>query len=163
MKKIFIKNQNSFTLLEVLVYTGLIGILLAALMNLVFGIFFNYQQGLAQEELNYNANFLLAKISREVRRAKNIILPETTGEVLSLEMFLSSENPTSFRLKGKKVVLTRGTGGEIALTTDAVEVKNLVFTRVANGDSLSLRIEFTLGPAQGGISKTFKTSATLRK
>ena len=164
MKKFFSKTKKGFTLLEALIYTGLVGILLTALMSLVFGIFFEYHRGLGQEEVNYNANFLLNKITYEVRRAKNVILPETTGETLSLEMASSLENPTSFALEGKKVIITRGAGGETPLTSDALEVESLSFTKIDNGNnSLSVRIELRIKPAQGGISKNFITTATLRK
>jgi len=158
-----IKNYLAgFTLIEALVYISISSILLVVMTSLGYNVFVNRQKVLVGEEILENANLVFSRIEYNVRQAKNILLPETTGSELSLEMGNPAINPTRFYLDGTRIFFAQSTGSGTALTTDSVEITNLSFTKLVNDISgISISVSLTIGSSRAGLSRTLTSSFNL--
>ena len=80
------------TLVELLLYIGILSVLLVALSAMFFLILDNQARSLANTGLEENSKFLSARLSYDLRRASNITSPAAVGSTTSsLQMTIGDE------------------------------------------------------------------------
>lgn len=141
-----IRNKKGFSLLEIVIYTGLItlvGTLLSGILISVTKI--GNQQG-ASTEVNQQLNFVLQNINRLVRDSSLVDMPSATAtSSLVLRMKSASEDPTRIFLSNNKIYLKQGAGEASPLTNDQVLATNLNFVKIsAYPGHDSVQIDLTL-------------------
>ena len=124
------KNQLGFTLIEVLVYLALLGLIFSGLFISAYAIIENIGRNDTQIMVNEEGGFLLAKIGFAINGA-------TSVEVEN-DLILKINNPPTaiFRENGGYLEING-----IPLNNSSVQVKNLEF--IDNGNS-GLEAIFTL-------------------
>lgn len=141
------QNKKSFTLIELLIYLGIVAGLLIASGAFTWSIIKGSVKSASVREVQQNGRLAMEIVTREIKAASGINNP-TTGEsadILSLIMSDSGLNPTIFELSDDKIFLSQGVDGPYALTTDQVLVSNLNFTNLSYTDTPgTIRIEMTL-------------------
>jgi Tfp pilus assembly protein PilW len=164
--------MKGFTLIEFLLYIGLLGIILTVSGAIGLNILFGKAKLNSIEEVSQNSRFAIEKIASTIRNAQAINSPATStnGTSLSLVMTDSSLNPTVFDLSSKILRITEGAGSAVNLTSDEVSVSDLQFTNISyTGTPGTVRIQITVehinpdNRPEYDVSKTFYATANLRK
>jgi len=149
-------NKNSltgFTLIEVLIYIAVLVIIITAVSAFfLWGIRSNTKAKVMRETLD-NSRRAIETITREIKEAVSIYTETSTfnshpGQ-LSLETtkYLPEGESTTyvdFYLCGTQLCLKKESQDPIALTSDKVEVNNLVFSRIITNEIPSVQISLNI-------------------
>jgi type II secretory pathway pseudopilin PulG len=148
--------KKGFTLMETLVYIGILIIVVAAVFSfLIWFVHLNTRVKVMRETAD-NARRAMEIMVYEIKEARAVYLPTSTSTQLSLKTLHylpEGENTTYVDLYicGTQLCLKKEpqnfispTSSPIALTSDKVEVNNLVFTRVVTEEVPSVQVELEI-------------------
>jgi type II secretory pathway pseudopilin PulG len=165
-------KNDGYTLVELLLYIAIIGILLGALSAFFGTVVTSRAKNQTIAEVNQQGEFALQTIARTVRNADSITLPATagTGSTLTLAVTPAASSPTIFTLTSGAVTMQEGvaaaiplTGGKVTVT--AFTVKNL--SRASTPGVVQISITMNRVNAQGtneyDYPRTFTTTAAVRQ
>lgn len=165
------KNTAGYTLIELLLYITLAGMLLVSL-TVFFGMSVDARiKTQSVTEVNQQGASAMSYIQQTVRNATSISAPAAAASAASLTVVVptASLSPTIFNLSGSILQVKEGTAAAIALTNDDVRVTNLTFTNLSrSGTDGVVRISFTMertntaGRNEYSYSKTFTTTVAIR-
>lgn len=144
-----LKNQKSFTLMEILVYVAVLAIIVLSVSTFLIWATKSNAKIKAMRETSDNARRVIEIMVYEIKEAKSIYTPTSTSTQLSLETthYLISGEKTSyldFYLCGVTTLcLKKESENPITLTSDRVEVNNLEFIQIATSSvQINLGINF---------------------
>lgn len=137
--------KSGFTLLEILVYIAVLGIVAVIVVSFVIWLSHSNAKNKAMREALDNSRRAMEIMAYEIKEAKAVYTPTTDAGQLSLETtkYLppgEEDSYIDFYLCGSSLCLKKESQEPAALTSDSVEVNNLVFERVVSGEASSLRI-----------------------
>ncbi len=158
------KKKKSFTLIELLIYLGIVAGILVVAGAFTWSIIKGSAKGACVREVQQNGRLAMEVITREIKAASGINSPLAgeSAETLSLIMSDSGLNPTIFELSNDQILLSQGVDGPYTLTTDQVLVSNLDFTNLSYADtSGTVRIEMTLDYNNLGSQTAYEASIDL--
>jgi len=143
------KNGGGFTLIEILVYIGVLIIIVAAIFSFLTWSILSSTKARVMRETSDSAGRAMQIIIYEIKAAKTVYFPTSTSTQLSLETIHylpEGEKATyiDFYICGTQLCLKKESQNPIALTSDKVEVTGLVFTPVATGLIPSVQIEIEI-------------------
>lgn len=124
--------MKSFTLIEILIYLGLVAVILILIIGLTFNIIYGNVKRSSYQEIQQNARFALEKINRLIRESAGINspVPGASSDSLSLMMVDEAVNPTIIDLLNNQIRL-RQSENVYSLTSDQVVVSGLEFTNLS--------------------------------
>lgn len=167
------RKTCGFTLLEFIIYIGLVTVVIAAASQLGFNIIINEEKTEIVEEISYNARFGMEKITDHIHKAEAINAPlvGATSTTLSLKMTSSSEDPTVFSLSSGILQVQEGASTPVDITSDEITVSFLEFANVSYPTaSGTVRITATIESTDSSqkirsynFSQTFHTTANIYK
>jgi len=139
------QSGGGFTLIEVLIYIGVLGIILVAIFSLLIVSNRSNIKAKVMRETLEDARRTMDIMVREIKEAKSVYTPTTNSNQLSLETinYLPADEETTyidFFLCGSSICLKKESQDPVSITKDNVEVNNLAFTRIVSGDSTSIQI-----------------------
>ncbi|HJY62910.1 MAG TPA: prepilin-type N-terminal cleavage/methylation domain-containing protein [Ignavibacteria bacterium] len=102
------KNKNGFTLIELILYIGLVGIILSGIIFFTWNIIFGGTKSNIQLLVNQNIRFASKRISYEIRNASNI--NSVSSNDLCLASSDLSRNPTRIYTSGSDLRIAWGGG-----------------------------------------------------
>lgn len=143
------KKGAGFSLLETLVYIAILSIMIVAIISFVlWSIHSNAKTKVIRETLD-NAERIMRIMTQEIREAKSIYTPTTTSGQLALQTtkYLSQGEEDSyidFYLCDSRLCFKKESQDAIVLTSDNVEMTNLVFTQILSGEAPSVQISLTI-------------------
>ena len=126
-------QKNGFTLLEIIIYTALVGMVLTSVVyisQIAFQVRGKTRNALLVEE---NMRYAMTLITNYIRNANSVESPsagETSG-TLNLGFSDVAKNPTIITTALGKIIISEGASDAIPITVDDVEVTNLQFTRIS--------------------------------
>ena len=167
-------STAAFTLVELILYVALVGILLTAGAIFAGDVVLGSVKGRVRARVQSEARFAIEKMRQEVVKGKNIISPmlgknadafqiEIPGTPSTLTCFQVSNNTLQMS-EGETVVPTVCNITWKDLTSGEVEVSSLVFTNISSGTSLgeeAVKINLTLKNKNPGGKKEFDAEATV--
>ena len=166
-----INKTAGYTLIELLLYITLAGMLLVSL-TMFFGMSVDARvKTQSVTEVNQQGASAMEYIQQTVRNASSISAPAAAASASSLTVVVptASLSPTIFSLNGTVLQVKEGTAAAIALTNDDVQITNLTFTNLTrSGTDGVVRISFTVsrtntsGRNEYDYSKTFTTTVAIR-
>ncbi|MEK7067870.1 MAG: prepilin-type N-terminal cleavage/methylation domain-containing protein [Patescibacteria group bacterium] len=136
------KKNSGFTLIEIILYVGIIAIIFAAIVPFTLNIINTGSKSAVQQEVTDNARFVSEKIKYEIRRTSAITSVSANSIVLGAT--------TIDLLNGKIRINT------IPLNSDNTTVSDLTFTRDNSN------ISFTLTVAANGVRQEYQSNISLR-
>ena len=141
-----IQKQKGFTLMETVLYLALTVIIVGLLGAIAAHTFTGRAKTHSEEEVVYNAHFILTTLERTIEDAQGINTPlqSATSSELSLEMEDPTKDPTTFSLENGMLVMTEGAGTSTSLSTHSAEITDLVFSNIASGTIDAVRIELAV-------------------
>ncbi|MBI2450972.1 MAG: prepilin-type N-terminal cleavage/methylation domain-containing protein [Parcubacteria group bacterium] len=165
-------KKKGFTLIELIIYVGILGVVSLIIVNF-FGVFGRTRaQNEARTEVEDNLRLAIEKISRDVRIASAISLPAAGGQSSTLGITIGGVS-TTYQISGQGI-LQRVSGGTVLdITSNKVVVANnsdnFVRTDNSGGNirSITLQVNLLISYASQGrpdfiYSNTGKTAITIR-
>lgn len=164
MKKIL--PNSGTTLIELVLYMGLLSIFLLMIFNLFATILATQTRSIAVSLVQTNGNFLLTKLTYDINQADSIITPLAIGTSdVSMVLRLGTSD-ADYSVSGGRLVLTDSSGPSNLNDIDTT-VSDFVVKRLGNsGGRQGLQISFTITSNvidnTSIKAKSFQTFATLR-
>jgi len=154
------KSGAGFTLIELMVYIAIISIILVASINFMWQIMNTRTKSQVTQEAQQNARFAMERMVIEIRGAEDVVktggastfdvhpgkltLQYTAGDVV-IDTATSTVTLGGKSVDIRKLRITEGAGSPIELTSDRVDVTNLIFTDLTQGDDKdNIRIQLTI-------------------
>lgn len=160
-----IKNKKGFTLIEILLYSAIVGTMLVLMVGFLWNIVLGNIKEASYQEVQQNARLALNKITQEIKKSDGLINPlagDPPVSSLSLSMATSQLNPTIFDIDGGKLRITRGSLGSSYLTSDQTIISNLQFTNLSYSDTPgTIRIEMTIDYSNPNSRTEYQASVNL--
>lgn len=126
-------KTKGFTLIEFVLYFGLMSIVMTAVVAFAIDVIRSRNKSWIVSEVEQNARVSVLRVLRGVRRADSLNVSGSTfnddNGVLSLQMAATSTNPTVFDLSGGVLRIKEGSASATPLTSADVEVTKLRFSR----------------------------------
>ena len=150
-------KKAGFTLLEIVIYVGILGIISVLVINSILATSTSFAKSRVKRNLNAHAGEAVERILREVRLASGVNTGASTlgshpGRLV-LNTVVSPTNSTAitreFFLSGSALILRETGTNDIHLTSD-IDVTNLIFRRITTPNSQAVRIEVA---AEDGVAK----------
>ncbi len=157
-------KRKGFSLVEVLVYTALIGVVGTLLNGILISLLRIQNKQTASTEVTQQINFVILNIQRYVRESTSIDVPANTPrDTLTLRKSVPAKDPTLIYRSGNAVYLKEGASSEIPLTTEDVNVDDLQFTKISSATGydlaqFTLTISYNTQNPQRVFSKTISSS-----
>ena len=143
-----IKHSGGFTLIEVLIYSVLLGIFLGSVIILVGNIFASTDTTLARNEVVANQEFIEQKLQWLINQAVNVTspTPHSTSTQLRLIETAVSINPAlfTFDADSDQIMLSLGRADSVSLVSNRVMATDFVVEHFINNKSVSM-IKVSLG------------------
>ncbi len=165
--------KKGFTLIEVVIYLALFGLLMGGAVVSAFSLFESSSRNETSIMLQEEGSFIIAKISATLSGVQTVILPEEnlSGSTLSVVKWdVGAGNPIVISLSGSDIILSHQANPGVPLNNSNVSITNLNFTHTLNtGEGTkpeSVTSSFTANTrTRDGrvISKTFTNTDYLRK
>lgn len=142
-------NKKGNTLVEIILYLSIITVFFTSMIGFTVSVVQSGQKARTMHEVSQNGRFIMEKIAREIKSANDVnYMASTFGTnpgVLSLVNNTGSLDPTVFDVLGGVVRITQGAGAPMNISSDLVNVTNLVFTDLSvPGRTTNIRIDLTL-------------------
>lgn len=163
--KKYIENYQGFTLVELLIYMGLLGIFLLVLTEMFVSILDVRVDSQATSAVEQDGRYLLARLAYDVNRASSISTPATAGNSgNSLVLVIGGVN-YSYSLNSGNLQLTSNQGTN-NLNSSETTISSSTFQRLGNGNKDSIRLQITIDSRaqrkKGVETKIFQTTLGLR-
>ena len=162
------KTQKGFTLIELVLYVGILSILVGV-MSTMFGQIVEVQlESEATSTVDQDGRYILSKMfydMKSINTSDVITTPASPGSQTStLQIRVNSINYTYSLNSGGNLILTNGSTGEVNVLNSAnSSVTGLTFQRIGAGDTNdTIRVNFTVvsrvKQPSGDESRAFQTT-----
>ncbi len=167
----FKQKSSGFTLVELLLYVSIAGVLLTSAVVLLGSILEARTKGEVIAEVEEQGYGVMERITQTVRNADAVTAPGPggTSPTLTLQVFDGTKTPTVFSVSSGVLHLKEGSADAVPLTNSRVTVSDFSVRNLAVADAPdSVRVSFTLsyvnteGAATYAYEKTFYGAASLR-
>ena len=167
------KNDTGFTLVEMIVYVSLIGIVVVSIYGVISFIYFENKRIVNLTRINSNAYSSIERIRYEVENSDYVYLPTSNmanynpdlgkAKQLSLATGVGVSSPeditfVDFYLENDTIFLKKEGLDPIALTSSDVLVSDLSFSYYKNDWRESVTINLTIEPKDDSVSSVNLTS-----
>lgn len=157
--------RKGFTIVELLIYMGLLSILLVVLTQISVSIFDLQSQSKAVSSVAQDGRYILTRLNYDTRRASSISAPALGQTSSTATLVLDGVSTTYDASSGNLVVSSSGSSDQ--LNSLESNISNLQFRRIGNsGGKNSLEISFTLSSRQNRSSgreiRDYETTIGLR-
>lgn len=158
--KIF-KNKKGYTLVEMLLYVALLGVITVVIVGIFFTISRTNSRVISLIEINSNAYSAMDRMVYEISSANNIYLPTSNftnynyngAKAKQFSLVTKQAVPANetdayidFYLENNAIFMKQDGVTPIALTSSNVKVESLNFYYYKNGTRESVKIDFTVSP-----------------
>lgn len=154
-----------------LIYIAILSIVIVALSSFLVWVIRSDAKTSAMKEVLDNSKRVMEIIAHELRGAKSIYGPTSTSSQLSLETLRyfpegESSSFADFYMGTSTIFLKKESQDPIAITSDMVEVKKLVFTQISATSTnpsiqISLEIEYKNPSNRPEYEANFDSTTTI--
>ena len=141
------KNQQGFSMIEMIIYIAIFSVLVGALVDFSLNINNSRLHAQMMLEVKDQGADLMRTLTTSIKNATAINTPGAgvSSGVLSLNTSSPSTTPTIFSENGEALFITEGASSAVALTNNKVKITNLTFTNVSKaGTPGIIEIRFTI-------------------
>ena len=164
--------MKGFTIIELIIYIGIVAGVLLVLFNFGWEIVYGDIKSQTIREVQQNSRFAMEKIIESILSASGINSPleGNPDDFLSLEMQDLNLSPTVFEVSEGRLIITQAGNSPYQLTNNRVRVTNFQFSNFSYGDTPgTIRVEMTIehfnpgGLNQYEASLSTENTVSLRK
>lgn len=160
------KSQKGFTLIELVIYMGLMAIVIGLFAGILVTIVRIQTQQTSSRQVASELNFVMNTITRDIRDGTTV---EPHGNWIAIVTPSSSPDAMIIDISGGRVRKQENSSAPFsALTTDRVVADTLSFTELSSGGIKAVQVVLTLSfntenPAQEYTQTLQTTAAPLKK
>lgn len=160
------KNIKGFTLIELIMYVGLFSILLLVMTQIFTWILDIQAESQATSSIYQDGQYIANRISYDIQRAQNIILPQENGQSANnLELSIDSTTYI-YAIINNNITVSNNLGTDV-LNSSNTNISNLIFKRAGNTngkDTINLLFTITSNIKRpiGYQTRNFQTTAGTR-
>ena len=165
-----IKNQHGFTLIEMIIYIAIIGLVVSGFLFFSVSIGSSGAKTRVASEVQENVRTALELMGKKIRAAESVIQPAKGASGSLLELNMPPGVPDVVVQVVNGVLLLDDTVDQIAVTTDEVRVEDLQFVNIGkSGERDSIRIFITIAFNNTGndvlhtFSQSVETAVGIRR
>src|SRR4030043_559602 len=138
------KKDRGFTLVELLIYSGLLIMLLGMLTRMFTGITDVQLESVATGAVEEDARYIYSRLSYDVSRATSVVTPSNLGDQTNSLTLLVDSIVTTYAISNNNLLLTNNQGAN-QLNSVGTTISNLSFRRLGNvGGKDSIQMTFTI-------------------
>ena len=156
-------TQKGFTLIEVLLYIAIIGMIVQGFITFTLSITATNSKAYVVQEVHANTRMALDLISQKIRAADDVITPSKGNSTSTLVLNMPDPNPDlTFSVIDDILSMTEGATSSTPITSNKINISVLTFTNltIVEGKD-NIKIEIT-ADYKAGESKEFQYSQTLQ-
>lgn len=166
MKKIKVLNKTGFSLVELLIYIGLLAILMTILSRIFTGIIDVQLSSEATGAVEEDGRFIYARMAYDIGRAQSVVSPVNLGDVADTLILQIDGVTNTYNVSSNNLVLTNAYGSSQLNSVGSV-ISNLSFQRLGNVNGKdSILVTYTVTSTtvniRGADTKTIETTIALR-
>lgn len=162
-------KTTGFTLLEVLVYVGVLAIILTFTLGNTLDLYKRVADVHVSRDLNAAAIVALERTNHEIRNAVSInneaLGSEYQGTTsVALALYQSTESGTEevyIYASNGQLLFQIETGTPLALSSDDLEISDLSFTKMSSDVSEAVRVSLTMSIDRDGVSLSREYADTI--
>lgn len=161
-----IKSAFGFTLIELIIYITVIGIIAAGIVTYSIDLTTTSQKARVKIEVQQSARFAMERMLQELRASNGVNVGSSTfgssPGVLSINVETPADSPTVFDVNSGLLRITQGAGSAEPLIADHLEVTNLVFENRSNSSrTQNIKIALTVAHPNPTNSDIYNASFTV--
>lgn len=167
MIKEILNYRGGFTVVELIIYMGLLTVLLTVITQMFLSVIDVQLESEATPSIQQDGRFIVARLSHDIKRAEDITYPISLGASGgSLQLTMNSV-PYTYSVVSGNLQLNDNTNTDIINSYDSI-ISGLTFQRLGNaGGDNTIKITFTLTsrtvPKSGPKTQNFETTVGLRQ
>lgn len=150
------KNKG-FTLVELLIYIGLLTILMTILTRIFTGIIDVQLGSEATGAVEEDGRYIYSRFSYDVNSAVSVVTPAGQGEQSDALTLLIDGVATTYRINNNNLM-----SGADQLNSVGTQISNLLFRRLGNSIQITFTITSTTQNVSGPDTKDIETTIALR-
>ena len=161
-KKQRLKNNNGFSIVEIIIYIAISSILVTAVASFGISSFRMKTKNQAMFLIEGQGVSVMQKILSTTRNSEAILSPLSgSANSLNLDVVDALKDPTIFNLVGDTLTISEGNGSSRSMFDPSIKVLSFTTENLSrNNTNGNIRVSFTL---QGNnYEKTFYGNATIR-
>ncbi len=167
------KRQHGFTLIDLTIYSGLLGILLVILSEIFISVVQLQLSSRSQGAVEQNGAYILSRITYDIRRASSITSPVLGETVATFSSVLSESGnnvPYIYDIQNQNLILSIGSVVSQVNSSDT-RVRDFSVTRIGNSGQNALAKDtiqvsftvFSIGETSHGLKeRQYHTVVSLR-
>jgi type II secretory pathway pseudopilin PulG len=160
------KKHTGFTIVELLIYMGLLTILMTILTRLFTATIDVQLSSEAAGGVEEDSRYIYSRLAYDLTRADSIVTPATPGLSSSSLTIMIGPVVYTYSVSGTNLMLTNDTGVG-ALNSYMTGISNVTFTLLGpDTGKKSIQVNYTvtstIQSSSGSISRTIETTITQR-
>jgi prepilin-type N-terminal cleavage/methylation domain-containing protein len=161
-----IRQPSGFTLIELIIYVVLIGIVSTVFVSFAFNVIGSGEKARVNQELQQNARFALDRVLQEIRSATAVNTGGSTFAanpgVLSLSTSSVLNNPTIFDVSGNVLRIKLGATTAVPLTDSKYQVIDFTVENLSVSNRTSnLRVTLSMRHPNTANEEIYDAQTTL--
>lgn len=140
------KSPKGFTLIEVLIYVAIIGVVISSFVSFSISSTNARNKTYVIQEVQANARVVKELISREIKEASSVVAPSSGSSTSVLELDVpDTSNNTLYSLSNGVLYRQVGSFDPDQISSQETEISDLVFSNNSlSGDKDSVTFSFTI-------------------
>ena len=160
------KRQKGFTIVELIIYTGILVMFLYVMTSIFTSIIDLQLQSETASAVSQDSRYILARLNYDISHATSITQPASLGGLSTTLVLQTGSTQYMYNLVGQNLMMTDSFGTE-AINSYGTSVSGLTFRRYGNVNGKnSVSVAFTLTSTSqktnGPESEDFQATIGLR-
>lgn len=163
-------KRRGFTLIEMVVYAAMLGVISVLAINSVLSMTRAFADLRASRDVNSSATALFERLTRDIRTAYDVdVMQSTFGTnpgrlTVNTRDVAGASTTVEFFEDSGAIKIRQGGVLEGAITTTTTTVTNFVVYHLLNANTEAIKVDATLSATYGGATKSrnFSTTIVLR-
>lgn len=159
-------GRRGFTIVELIMYMGLLTILMAIMTRLFTAITDVQLSSEATGVVEEDSRYIYARLSYDLARADSIVTPTAPGSTTSSLTIMIGSTANTYSVSGNSLILANGAGAS-SLNGYGTVITNLTFTEIGpSSGKQSIQVKYTITStiqsSSGPDTKNIETTITQR-
>src|SRR6266550_3490019 len=127
--------QSGFTLIEQLIYMGLLSILLAVFLQIFTSILDVHLESQATSSITQDGNYILVRLAHDIRLAQKVTSPSQGASSNSSLQIIDGATNYTYQLTGNNLTISVNGATPDNLNSVSTKVSSINFTNLGNNAS----------------------------
>lgn len=162
-----IKNENGFSLVEMIIYACILSVLTIVTINAIFSSVRSFAEFRVERDLNSSAISLMERLTREIRSAYAVDVTQSSFNVNPGRLTVMDKNAggadtaVEFYVENNLIKIKENGVATGSLVSSSTVVTNFIVRSMASSNSTAIKIEMGLTATRAMISKSGNYYATI--